>query len=92
MRQESAQSMAREVLVWLAGEEDLLPVFMGATGCDASTIRAGVDAPEFLASVLDFVLMDDKWVTAFSQHAGIAPEPVGDARRALPGGAEVHWT
>lgn len=92
MRQEPAQSLARDALVWLAQQDDLLEVFMGATGCGADDIRSGVDAPEFLASVLDFLLLEDRWVVAFSGQAGIAPEAVPAARQALPGGAQVHWT
>lgn len=92
MRQELAQSLARDVMLWLAADEDLLGTFMGATGCDASAIRAGVDSPDFLASVLDFVLMDDRWVLGFSAQSGTPPERVLEARRALPGGDEVHWT
>ncbi|CAM4211043.1 DUF3572 domain-containing protein [Palleronia rufa] len=92
MRQEHAQSLARDVVLWLVAEEDLLGIFMGATGCDASAIRAGVESPDFLASVLDFVLMDDRWILAFCAQSGTPPERVRQARQALPGGEEVHWT
>ena len=54
--------------------------------------RAGASDPVFLGSVLDFILMDDAWVIEFSEAAGIAPEKLGRARQALPGGEAVNWT
>ncbi|MFP4275661.1 MAG: DUF3572 domain-containing protein [Paracoccaceae bacterium] len=90
--QDAAEALALEALGWLAGNEDLLPVFMGATGVSAGELRAQAAAPEFLGAVLDFLLMDDAWVIAFCDAAGRAYTDVAAARAALPGGAQVNWT
>ena len=92
MQQGRAEIIAAQVLAWLAGQEDLMPVFLGATGASAEDLRAQAESAEFLGSVLDFVMMDDAWVIAFCDQAGLAYEAPMQARQALPGGEQVHWT
>lgn len=91
-----AETVALAALGWLAGQDDLWPVFLGATGADAAALRSGIRAGaadlEFLAAVLDFILMDDAWVIAAAAAQKIAPERLAQARAVLPGGAAVHWT
>ena len=55
-------------------------------------LRARAGEPEFLASVLDFLMLDDAWVMRFCDGAGLAYEAPMQARAALPGGAPMHWT
>ncbi|WP_425049996.1 DUF3572 domain-containing protein [Psychromarinibacter sp. S121] len=92
MKQEQAETLAAQALGWLAGSEELMPVFMGATGISVDDIRARASEPEFLASVLDFLLMDDAWITGFCDVAGLPYDSVMRARAALPGGQQMHWT
>lgn len=92
MSQESAETVALQALGWLAAEEDLLPVFLGSTGTDADALRARAADPEFLGSVLDFLLMDDAWVVRFCDTAGLSYDRPMLARAALPGGQEISWT
>lgn len=92
LTQQSAEVLALEALGWLVGHEDLLPVFLGSTGVGEAELRARAVEPEFLASVLDFILLDDAWVLEFARAADHAPEMVLRARGALPGGAAVNWT
>ncbi|MBR9765012.1 MAG: DUF3572 domain-containing protein [Rhodobacteraceae bacterium] len=87
-----AEEIALNCLAWLAGNEDLLPVFMGASGVSAEDLRASAEDPHFLGSVLDFLLMDDAWVMAFCRAEGLPFELPYQARQALPGGEQVHWT
>jgi hypothetical protein len=90
--QESAETIGLKVLGWLAAHDDLLPVFLGATGASEADLRARAADPEFLGAVLDFLTMDDAWVRAFCDAQGLAYEVPMRARAALPGGAEVNWT
>ncbi|MCI5111728.1 MAG: DUF3572 domain-containing protein [Marivita sp.] len=87
-----AEQIAIKAIVWLAGNDDLLPVFMGSTGADEAVFREGLAKPEFQASVLDFLLMDDAWVISFCDTEGIPYDHLMQARAALPGGQQVHWT
>ena len=62
LSQDSAEVLALEALSWLVGHDELLPVFLGATGAGEGDIRTRAKDPEFLASVMDFLLMDDAWI------------------------------
>jgi hypothetical protein len=92
MQREAAETVGVQALGWLAGNDELLPVFLGSTGASLDDLRAGAGDAAFLASVLDFVMMDDAWVVAFCDAAGIAYTVPMQARAALPGGAVTHWT
>lgn len=87
-----AETVALTALGWLAANEELLPVFLGASGSATDDLRGRAEDPEFLASVLDFLLMDDTWIVTFCTDAGLDPSEPAVARRLLPGGDEVHWT
>ena len=90
-KREYAETIALEALAWLAGNNELLPVFLGASGVSATDLRRRAAEPEFLGSVLDFLMLDDAWVVEFARAAGIAPEALRPARRALPGGETLEW-
>jgi hypothetical protein len=90
--QESAESLGLQVLGWLAANEELLPIFMGATGAGADDVRAQATDPVFLGAVLDFIMMDDSWVIAFCDSAKVPYERIMQARQSLPGGEQVNWT
>lgn len=89
---EDAETVGLRALAWLAAEEGLLDVFLGASGLAAEDLRHRAGEVEVLAAVLDFLLMDDRWVLDFAAEAGLPPEAVAQARAALPGGALPHWT
>ncbi len=89
---ESAETLALTALGWLVGNEELLPVFLGSTGASIEDLRARAAEPDFLASVLDFLLLDDSWVLAFCDANAVPYEQPGLARSMLSGGADIHWT
>ncbi len=89
---ESAETMALQALGWLVADEDLLSVFMGATGVGQDDIKARAGDADFLGSVLDFMMMNDAWVMAFCDTHGLGYELPMQARAALPGGEQVNWT
>lgn len=88
----TAETTALQALGWLVGNEDLLPVFLGATGASEGDLRAQAEDPAFLASVLDFIMMDDAWVIACCDAHGLPYPRLAEARALLPGGEAVHWT
>lgn len=89
---EAAETLALNALGWLVANEELLPVFLGASGAAEGDLRARAAEPEFLASVLDFLVMDDAWIMAFCDATGTPYEAPLRARAALPGGMQVNWT
>jgi len=90
--QESAETFALQALGWLASHDDLLPVFLGATGASVDDLGTQAADPVFLAAVLDFLMMDDAWVIAFCDSVAVPYERIMLARQALPGGEQVNWT
>ena len=92
MTPDAAETVAIQALAWLAGNDEICPVFMGSTGTSAQDMRDRASDPAFLASVLEFLTMDDAWVIAFCDEAGLAYDLPLRARYALPGAGEVHWT
>ncbi|MFZ5965325.1 DUF3572 domain-containing protein [Thalassococcus sp. BH17M4-6] len=89
---DGAETIGLQAVAWLAGNDELCPVFQGASGAGAEEFRAGLTDPEFQASVLDFLLMDDAWIVSFCDAEGLGYEAPMMARALLPGGEQVHWT
>jgi len=91
-KEDWAKEIATNAVVWLADQPDRLGAFLGATGAEATDLRAAVTDPSFLGAVLDFILMSDDSVLAFAQDQDLAPEDVQTARSHLPGGDIPNWT
>ncbi len=92
MKRDTAETIAARALGWLAADDELLGTFMAATGTGIEDIRARAASPVFLASVLDFLTMDDRWIIRFCDDAGLTYDAPLQARQAMPGGGQVHWT
>ncbi len=92
MQRELAETIGLRALAWLAGNEDLLPLFLGSTGASADDMKTRAQEPDFLGSVLDFLMMDDAWVVGFCDQARLGYDEPMRARQALPGGQQINWT
>lgn len=88
----AAETLALKALAWLVSQEDLLPVFLGSSGASEADLREQAQDPVFLASVLDFLLLDDAWIVGFCDAAQVGYETPMQARAQLPGGAQINWT
>jgi hypothetical protein len=87
-----AEIVALKALTWVVSQEDMLGGFLGTSGTARDELRQRVSEPEFLGSVLDYILTDDAWVIAFCDENDLAYEVPMTARQALPGGQDVSWT
>ena len=85
---QSADDIVASVLTFLASEPERLARFFILTGLRADTIRAVSRTPRFAASVLDYVLADEKLLLAFASGAEIKPEVLAHVRRNLNRGPE----
>ena len=83
-----AEAESEKKRVLLAAQEEALQTRQAAEG----ELRDRAAEPEFLGSVLDFLLMDDAWVVECCDAQGLAYDVPMRARAALPGGEQVHWT
>lgn len=90
--QEQAETVAIQALSWMAGNDEVLGQFMGASGASIEDLRTGAGDPAFLGALLDFLMLEDAWVMAFCDAAGLPYDAPMRARAALPGGAQMHWT
>jgi hypothetical protein len=90
--QEQAETVAIQALGWMAGNDEVLGQFMGASGASIDDLRAGAGDPAFLGALLDFLMLEDAWVIAFCDAANLPYEAPMRARAALPGGGQMHWT
>jgi len=91
MQRKQAEIRALSVLEWLVGNDELLPVFLSATGASEADLRLRAEESEFLGSVLDFLMMDDAWVISYCDSQSLPYEILMQARQALPGGQDVSW-
>jgi hypothetical protein len=92
MQQELAETIALQTLTWLVGNDELMSVFLGASGGSVDDFRERAADPVFLASVLDFVMMDDAWVIEACEINKVPYESLTMARALLPGGDLPNWT
>jgi Protein of unknown function (DUF3572) len=80
-----AETVAIQALSFLAADHTRLARFLAVTGLGPETLRGAAKSPEFLVSVLDFVLGDDNLVKEFAEAHELKPSTVGAAREALGG-------
>ncbi|MDX2309131.1 MAG: DUF3572 domain-containing protein [Hyphomicrobium sp.] len=84
-----SESIALDALRFLVSDDGRLGRFLGATGLDASELRALATNGDGLAAVLDHLLADESAMLAFAAENGLAPEEVSAAHRTLSGPAET---
>ncbi|MEJ2228241.1 MAG: DUF3572 family protein [Alphaproteobacteria bacterium] len=80
---DEAETLAIDVLGFLAADETRLAAFLRITGLSLADIRKEAASPEFLAGVFDFLLSDDSLLLVFAGHKNLDPNVIGAARRAL---------
>ena len=79
---DSAQSLAVSALTFIAADPDRLSRFLGLTGLGPDNLRTAAADPEFLGSVLDYLVADEKLLVEFAADAGLKPETVARAHEA----------
>ena len=80
---EVAEIVAIQALSFIAGDSERLGTFLAETGLGPHTLRTAASDPQFLKSVLDFVMRDDAMVKAFATASQLHPTNIAAARQAL---------
>ncbi|KRP86085.1 hypothetical protein ACVMIH_002003 [Bradyrhizobium sp. USDA 4503] len=80
---EVAEIVAIQALGFIAGDAERLGLFLAETGIGPETLRNAASNPQFLASVLDFVMRDDATVKAFARASELHPTNIAAAHQAL---------
>lgn len=90
MNRDAAETIGLQALAFIASDDELLPQLFALTGIGADDIRNEASDPDFLAGVLDFLLLEDRRLLDFCETAGLKPQEPKRARQALPGGQFVE--
>ncbi|MFB9265675.1 DUF3572 domain-containing protein [Bradyrhizobium erythrophlei] len=80
---EVAEIVAIQALRFIAGDPERLGLFLAETGIGPETLRTAASDPQFLASVLDFVMRDDATVNAFAAASELHPTNIAAAHQVL---------
>ncbi|PNE12369.1 MAG: hypothetical protein CR217_03920 [Beijerinckiaceae bacterium] len=83
------ESIAIEVLTFLAGNPGRLDRFLALSGLGRDSLRAAAGEPGFLAAILDHLASDESLLLAFAARAGHAPATIAKARDILSPPAEM---
>ncbi|MGH6794611.1 MAG: DUF3572 domain-containing protein [Methylocella sp.] len=85
----AAESLAIEVLTFLAGNSGRLDCFLALSGLGRDSLRAAAREPGFLAAILDHLASDERLLLAFAANTGHAPATIAKARDILSPPAEM---
>ena len=85
---EVAEIVAVQALSFIAADPARLGAFLAESGIGPETLRAAATDPQFLGSVLDFVMREDVTVQAFATASELHPTNIAAARQAL---ADPDW-
>jgi hypothetical protein len=85
----ASESIAIEVLTFLAGNPARRDRFLGQSGLGRDNLRAAAGEPGFLAAILDHLASDESLLLAFAANTGHAPATIAKARDILSPSAEI---
>jgi len=85
MTPERAETVALQALAWIAADEELLPQLAGATGMSLDDAKVRAQDPAFLAGILEFLCMEDRWIQRFCDDHDLSYDTPMKALIALPG-------
>jgi hypothetical protein len=80
---QAAEIVAIQALSFIAGEPERLGLFLAETGIGPETLRRSAADPQFLVSVLTFIMRDDPTVKAFASSVELDPTNVAAALQVL---------
>lgn len=97
MTDDQAEAIGISALGWICAEDDLLPVFLAASGASIGDLRDQLGAAQgpdagLLLAVLEFILMRDETVIACAQASGLPNDHIALAHAVLSGAGRMHWT
>ena len=76
-------TLALAAIGWALQDDDRAQRYLALTGLDPDTLRAGLNDPRVLASVLDFLANHEPDLVQAAESLGVDPEELIAARREL---------
>jgi len=92
LSRDAAEAFAIQVVSWLAEDNARIGSFLAWSGESPDSLRARLADPGLLLAVIEFLMLDEAMLLDACQSLDVSPETPMQARAALPGGADVHWT
>ena len=86
---DQAELVALGALKFLASEPERFSRFLSLSGLSPGDIAALATQPDFLASVMDYLLSDEELLLEFAENDSLQPQTVAAMRRKLPGTSEL---
>ena len=74
MDAKKAESVALAAVQWLAGNDEMLPLFLQQSGGSAADLGEAIGDQSLWLAVLDFMLMDDAMIRDFAASTGVSPD------------------
>jgi hypothetical protein len=78
-----SEIVAIQALSFIASDSERLGLFLAETGIGPETLRQSAADPQFLISVLGFIMRDDATVKAFAASVDLDPTNVAAALQVL---------
>ncbi|MEW7006889.1 DUF3572 domain-containing protein [Lentilitoribacter sp. EG35] len=88
---EKAESIAIDVLSWIATDPELFNRFVDLSGLDPSQIREAAQEQGFLAGVLGFIMNHEPTLLNYCSAQNERPEDVARAFQSLGGQVNNGW-
>jgi len=84
-----AEVTALDALRFLASEPARFSRFLSLSGLEPQHISALAGKPDFLASVMDYLLSDEKLLLEFAENDSLPPQTIINLRQKLPGATHI---
>lgn len=84
-----AEVVALDVLRYLACEPERFSRFLSLSGLSPQDISVLAGQPDFLASVMDYLLSDEKLLLEFAESDSLKPQAIVNLRQKLPGATNI---
>ncbi|MBS0471700.1 MAG: DUF3572 domain-containing protein [Proteobacteria bacterium] len=83
MTRDSAETIALEVLAFIAAADSALDRLMTLSGLDRDTLRRRANDPELHIALLDFILSDEQLLVEFCETSSYEPSAIHVAHHVL---------
>ena len=87
----NSMAVGLQAVSYVISEDTLRDRFMAVSGVDSESIRERLSEPDFLVSVLDFLIQHEPDLIDFAESSKLPPEQVVGAWRSLGGGIGQEW-
>lgn len=80
---DEAEALAIQALTFLAAEPERISRFLADTGIGPASLRATARDPQFLAAVLEYLVINESLLRGFADEQGLDPATVTTAHLRL---------